>query len=175
MKKQKGLIHLKKIIALIAALALVMSLTACFGVAQQSGSTADEANAKDVSSYDKDFKGLVKYIADSNNGSVVQEIYYDIIGADHGTRIIFNNNPYVEIYDFSSVVDDTATADSADPARAKEVYEDIRDDGKFKPMEDGIEMDARITDSGKYVIAWDASRGFDYEKKVATVDVISSW
>lgn len=166
---------MKKIIALIAVLALVLSLTACFGNTQNAGSTADEANAKDVSAYDKDFKDLVKYIADSNNGSVVQEIYYDIIGADHGTRIIFNNNPYVEIYDFSSVVDDTATADSADPARAKEVYEDIKDDGKFKPMEDGIEMDARITDSGKYVIAWDASRGFDYEKKVATEDVIANW
>ena len=165
---------MKKIIALIAVLALAVSLTGCFGVGQSAGSTADEAKAEDVSAYDKDFKGLVKIIADSNSGSVVQEIYYDILGADHGARVIFNNNPYVEIY-FSSAVDEKATADSADPARAKEILEDIRDDGKFKPLEDGIEMTAVITDSGKYVIAWDASRGFDYEKKAATDEVKANW
>ena len=166
---------MKKIIAFIAVLALVLSLAGCFGTQQQSGSTADEAKLEDIADYDKDYKGLVKYIADSNNGATVQEIYYDMLGADKGARIIFNNNPYVEVYDFSSAVDSSATADSVDPAKAKEILEDIRDDGKFRPMEDGIEMTAVITESGKYVIAWDASRGFDYEKKVATDDVKANW
>lgn len=166
---------MKKIIALVAVLALVLSLAGCFGTAQQSGSTSDEAKLGDIADYDKDYKGLLKYIADSNSGSTVQEIYYEMLGADKGARIIFNNNPYVEVYDFSSVVDSTSTADSADPQKAKAILEDIKDDGKFKPMEDGLEMTAVITESGKYVIAWDASRGFDYEKKVATDDVKANW
>ena len=32
-----------------------------------------------------------------------------------------------------------------------------------------------ITDSGKYVLAWDATRSFDYQKNVATDTVISNW
>lgn len=166
---------MKKIIALVAVLALVLSLAGCFGTTQNADSTADEAKLEDIADYNKDYKGLLKYIADSNSGSTVQEIYYEMLGADKGARVIFNNNPYVEVYDFSSIVDDKATADSADPERAKEILEDIKDDGKFRPMEDGIEMTAVITESGKYVIAWDASRSFDYEKKVATEEVKANW
>ena len=166
---------MKKIVALVAALVMVLSLTACLGTANTADSTADEASNADISSYESDFKGLVDYIADNNSGCTMQELYFDILGADHGARVIFNNNPYVEIYDFSSVVDSAATADSADPEKAKEILEDIKDDGKFRPMADGIEMTAVITDSGKYVIAWDASRGFDYEKKVATEEVKAKW
>lgn len=166
---------MKKIIALIAALAMVLSLTACFGANQNAGSTADEAKLEDISEYDKDYKGLVKYITDSNNGSSVQEVYYEMLGADHGARVILNGNAYVEVYDFSSVADNTATADSADPAKAKSILEDIKDDGKYMPLEDGLEMTAVITESGNYVIAWDATRGFDYEKKVATEDVKANW
>ncbi|MBQ3264280.1 MAG: hypothetical protein IJH07_00745 [Ruminococcus sp.] len=165
---------MKKMIALITALMMVLSLTACFG-SSSTDSTADEAKAADISAYDDDFEGLLSYITDNNSGCMEQEIYYGILGADNGKRVIFNNNPYVEIYDFSSVVDSAATADSADPAKAKEILADIKDDGKFKPMADGIEMTAVITDSGKYVIAWDASRGFDYEKKVATDEVKAKW
>ena len=166
---------MKKIIALVMALMIALSLTACFSTGNTADSTADEANAADISSYDNDFKGLVAYIADNNSGCTMQELYYEILGADHGARVIFNNNPYVEIYDFSSVVDSAATADSADPAKAKEILEDIKDDGKFRPMADGIEMTAVITDSGKFVIAWDATRGFDYEKKIATDEVKANW
>ena len=165
---------MKRIVALLAALIMVLSLTACFGTGT-TGSTADEANAADISAYDKDFKGLLAYIADSNSGSATQELYYRILGADNGARIIFNNNPYVEVYDFSSVVDNSATADSADPAKAQAILEDIADDGKFRPLEDGIEMTAVITDSGKYVIAWDETRSYDYAKKVATDEVKANW
>ena len=55
------------------------------------------------------------------------------------------------------------------------ILEDVKDDGKFKPMADGIEMTAVLTDSGKYVIAWDASRGYDYEKKIVTDDLKANW
>ena len=42
-------------------------------------------------------------------------------------------------------------------------------------MEDSTEMTAVITKSGKYVLAWDATRGFDYEKKVATEELKENW
>ena len=51
----------------------------------------------------------------------------------------------------------------------------MKDDGKFKPMADGIEMTAVLTDSGKYVIAWDASRGYNYEKDIVTDEVKANW
>ena len=164
---------MKRWIVLLAALIMALSLTACFGVGNN-GATADEAKAGDISSYSKDFDGLMKYVADSTGGEKF-ELYYGIIGADNGARYVMNNNPYVEVYDFSSVVDDNATADSADPAKAKEILEDIKDDGKFRPVADGIEMTAVITDSGRYVIAWDETRSYDYTGKIATDDMKANW
>lgn len=155
---------MKKIIALIAALMMVLSLSACFG-GNNAQSTADEVKLGDIADYDKDFKGLSKFISESVKGSSVQEIYYDILGADNGTRVVLNGNAYVEIYDFSSAKNDTAKA----------ILEDVKDDGKFKPMADGIEMTAVLTDSGKYVIAWDASRGYNYEKDIVTDDLKANW
>lgn len=163
---------MKKMIALIMALLMVLSLTACFGAGNNSGSTADQADAADVSTYSKDFEGLQKYISDRNANAAKSELYYDFVGADNGVRFVFSNNPYVEVYDFSSAVE--ATADSAN-ATAQAILEDIKDDGKFTPIADGTEMTAVITDSGKYVIAWDASRSFDYAKNVATDELKANW
>ena len=158
---------MKKIIAVIAALMITaLSLTGCFGMGanQASGSTADQANAQDVSAYDKDFAGLQKYITDRNTAEK-QEIYYDIVGAKDGIRYIFNKNAYVEIYDFTGIESETA----------KKIMYEIKDNGKFRPMEDGTEMTGVITDSGNYVIAWDASRSYDYAGKVATDELKANW
>lgn len=155
---------MKKIIALMLALMLALSLTACFGAPNSNGSTADQANKLDVSTYSKDFEGLQKYISDSNSNSAKSELYYELLGADNGVRFIFNNNPYVEVYDFSKADNDTAKA----------ILADIKDDGKFKPLPDGIEMNGVITDSGKYVIAWDSARSYDYSK-VATDELKANW
>ena len=166
---------MKKIIALMIAVALVLSLSACFmpGANNNSDSTSDQANAADISTYDKDFDGLVKYIKDRDSKYVKMDIYYDILGADNGARIDLNKNAFVEIYDFSSA--DSATADSANAGKAKEILNAVRENGKFKPIEDGVELTAAITDSGKYVIAWDASRGFDYTGKVVTDELKENW
>ena len=155
---------MKKMIALIAALALVLSLAACMG-SNNSGSTSDQAEAADVSTYDKDFDGLQKYITDRNSNAAKSELYYDILGADNGVRLVLNGNAYVEIYDFTN----------ADNSIAESVLEDVKDDGKFTPMADGAEMTGTITKSGNYVLAWDASRSYDYAKNVATDELIENW
>ena len=160
---------MKKIIALIAAMALVLSLSACFmpNANNNSESTSDQANAADITSYDKDFDGLVKYINDRGSNYEKMDIYYDLIGADNGVRIVLNKNAFVEVYDFSGA--------SANTAKAQEILNAVRENGKFKPIEDGAELTAAITDSGKYVLAWDASRSFDYTGKVVTDELKENW
>ena len=165
---------MKKIIALIAAVALVLSLSACFTPnANNSDATSDQANAADITSYDKDFDGLVKYITDSGSNYEKAEIYYDLIGADNGVRIVLNKNAFVEVYDFSSA--NSATADSANASKVQDILNAVREYGKFKPIEDGAELTAAITESGKYVLAWDASRSFDYTGKVVTDKLKENW
>ena len=159
---------MKKIIALLAAMALVLSLSACFMPnANNSESTSDQAKAADITSYDKDFNGLVKYITDSSSNYEKMDIYYDLLGADNGVRIVLNKNAFVEVYDFSGA--------SANTAKAQEILNAVRENGKFKPIEDGAELTAAITDSGKYVLAWDASRSFDYTGKVVTDELKENW
>ena len=159
---------MKKIIALLAAVALVLSLSACFMPnANNSESTSDQAKAADITSYDKDFDGLVKYITDSSSNYEKMDIYYDLLGADNGVRIVLNKNAFVEVYDFSGA--------SANTAKAQEILNAVRENGKFKPIEDGAELTAAITDSGKYVLAWDASRSFDYTGKVVTDELKENW
>ena len=166
---------MKKPLAMLMVVALVLSLTGCFGVGNNSDSSADQANARDVSEYDKDFDGLTEYISDRVKSTKI-DLAYEILGADDGVRFVVNNNPYVEVYDFSSAV---ATADSAakssDPEKAKEILASIEDNGKFQPLEGGIEMAAVITDSGRYVLAWDESRSYDYKGKIVTDELIENW
>ena len=166
---------MKKIIALIAAVALVLSLSACFmpNANNNSDATSDQANAADITSYDKDFDGLVKYINDRGSNYEKMDIYYDLIGANNGVRIVLNKNAFVEVYDFSGAAG--ATADSANASKAKDILNAVRENGKFKPIEDGVELTAAITDSGKYVLAWDASRNFDYTGKVVTDELKENW
>lgn len=168
---------MKKIIALIAAVALVLSLSACFmpNANSNSDSTSDQANAADISTYDKDFEGLVKYITERDSKYEKKDIYYDMLGADNGARVDLNKNAFVEIYDFSSVVSKDATADSSKPEKAKDILNTVRENGKFKPIEDGAELNAVITASGKYVIAWDQTRSFDYTGKVVTDELKENW
>jgi len=80
-------------------------------------------------------------------------------------RYIFNKNAYVEIYDFSTMKNDAAKA----------IIADIKDDGKFRPIEDGTIMNGVVTESGKYVLAWDATRSYDYDKKVAPAELLENW
>ena len=164
---------MKKMIALIAALAIMLSLTGCFGMGgNPNGATADEAKTADASAYDKDFDGLVQYISDNNANNEKQEIYFDILGAKNGVRLIFNKNAYAEIYDFSNILEN---GESAHPETAMNILAEAKNDGKIHPVANGVEMTAVVTDSGKYVVVWDATRSYDYDNKVATEDLKKNW
>ena len=165
---------MKKIIALIAAVAMVLTLAGCFGVGNNSDSTADEANAPDVSTYNKDFDGLKSYISDRVS-STKQDIYYDVLGAKDGIRFVINNNPFVEVYDFSNIVATPDSGPSAHPDKAKDILDSVKKNGKFTPLDGGVELTAVVTDSGKYVLAWDESRSYKYKEKIATDELIENW
>lgn len=159
---------MKKIIVIMLALAMLFSLAGCFGMgtANNASSTADQAEAADVSTYDKDFDGLVKYVTDRNSNAAKNEIFYDILGAKNGTRLVLNGNAYVEIYEFDEEENDASS----------KIFDSIRNnEGKFSPMENGTEMTAKITDSGRYILAWDATRSYDYDKNVATEELLANW
>ena len=112
---------------------------------------------------------------------------YEIVGADNGVRYTLSSVAFVEIYDFGSTFGSAATADSATPdaaakdtdpeklATAQAILADIKDDGKFRPIEEGTEMTAVITASGRYVIAWDATRSYKYDESVATEELQKNW
>ena len=174
---------MKKIIALITALVLVLSLTACMGGGTQtSGSSSDQA--KPIKEYSKDFDGLKKYIADYNAGGSEAELFYSILGADNGKRYILNGNAYVEIYDFSSYVNASATPDQAtadQAAKDGDKYESAKaffakiKDGKVRLLENGTELSVMITNSGKYVLLYDETRGYDYARAVTSEDIKKYW
>lgn len=169
---------MKKIIAIITALVLVLSLTACMGGgAQTSGSSSDQA--KPVSEYTKDFDGLKKYIADRNTGGSEADVFYTVLGADNGKRYILNGNAYVEIYDFSSTkggaTADQAAENQAQKAKDAEDFFSRIEDGKIRLFENSTLMTAVITNSGKYVLLWDETRGYDYSGSVATDELKKNW
>ncbi len=143
-------------------------LSACGGAQQNNNATSDQAAP--VGTYSKDFAGLQKYITDRNGNAAKNDIYYSIMGAKDGVRYVLDGNSYVEIYDFSGV----STADQANK-RAQEVLADIEDDGKITPIENGTQMTGVITKSGKFVLLWDATRGYDYDNKVATKELVENW
>ena len=174
---------MKKIIALLIALMMVFSLTACMGGGtQSSGASSDQA--KPMKDYATDFDGLKKYIEDYNTGGSEADIYYSIIGADNGKRYILNGNAFVEIYDFStyagaSATPDQATADQA--AKDSEKYTNAKNffakvkDGKVRLLENSSELTVFVTKSGKYVLLYDETRGYDYAGTVATDAVKKNW
>lgn len=164
---------MKKFLAVLLAAALMFALAACGGSSNQikDATTDQEAEDIDPKDYEKDFEGLQDYLLDKgyiygrdgNGDSLTGEIYYDILGANDGIRYYFTDGrTFVELYDFSGEQNDTA----------KEVLKDIEDDGKFMAVEGLYELTAVISDSGKYVIAYNPNNKYDYDK---ITDELENW
>ena len=165
---------MKKVLAILLAAAMMLALTGCFGGttnAIQNATSDEEAKAVKADDFTKDFDGLQDYLltkgyiysADGNGTSLKTEVYYDVIGANDGVRYYFvDGKTFIEIYDFSGEQNETA----------KKVLADIEDDGKFKSIEAGDTLTGVISKSGKYVIVYNASNNYDYEK---ITDELENW
>lgn len=164
---------MKRLFAILLAAALMLALTACGGSSNQIKDATTDEEAENISpkDYEKDFDGLQDYLLDKgyifgrdgNGNSLTSDVYYDIIGANDGIRYYFTDGrTFVELYDFSGEQNDTA----------KEVLEDIEDDGKFYAIEGLDELTAVISDSGKYVIAYNENNKYDYKQ---ITDELENW
>lgn len=171
---------MKKIVTILLAAMMLFALTGCIGGSsyQVKNATSDEeAAAIKASKYEKDFDGLQKYLLDkgyiyhylysSNENekpiSLSNKIFYDLVGANNGIRYYFTDQKtFIEIYDYSGKQNDAA----------KKVLADIKDDGKFKAIEEGDNLTGVISKSGKYVIAYNEANQYDYAK---ITDELENW
>lgn len=122
--------------------------------AAASEATADEA-AKATEAVDP--TAATEAAAATEASTTRTDVYYDLIGADDGIRFTVSGNIFVELYDFSS----------AKSTLAKQTLSDIKEDGKFTPIEGLDELTAVISKSGKYVAAYNAKNAYDGYEKIA--------
>jgi len=170
---------MKKILAILLAAAMIIALTGCVGGAsyEVKNATSDEEAAEiKADNYTKDYDGLISYLldkgyiynymystADDSKEELTSEVYYDIIGANNGIRYYFTDKKtFVEIYDFSGEQNETA----------KKVIEDVKDDGKFRAIDAGDELTGVLSKSGKYMIIYNASNKYEYDK---ITDELENW
>ena len=160
---------MKKLVAILMIVLLMLSLTGCFGTGSSTGSTSDEATAEPTEplgqeAYEQSFKGLQQYLIDRQyfTESGKTEVYSDIIGAADGARYSLSTTAFIELYDFSDASNDTAQA----------VLADIKDDGKFYAIEGYDELTGVISKSGKYAAVYNAKNKYDYAK---ITDELENW
>ena len=172
---------MKKLLAILLAGAMMFALTGCFGGSSykvKNATTDEEAADISAKDYKKDFDGLQQYLLDKgyiykflydeNNTekprqAMTSEVYADVIGANDGIRYYFpDGKSFIEIYDYSGKQNDTA----------KEVLAEIKENGKFKPIEAGDELTGVVSESGKYLIIYNEKNKYDYEK---ITDELKNW
>lgn len=162
---------MKKLLAILLTAVMMLALTGCVGNSNaiRNATTDEQAKAVKASDFKKDFQGLQDYLLtkgyiyskDGNGDSLKSEIYFDVIGANDGIRYNFlDGRSFVEFYDFSGEQNDAA----------KSVLADIKDDGKFRAIDGLDELTAKISKSGKYVIAYNARNQYDYDKITAALE-----
>lgn len=171
---------MKKLLVILLAAAMIFALTACGGTSYsvRNATSDEEAEAIKAADYKKDFDGLEQYLLDKGyiytkmysgdndekGVTLKTDVLYDVIGAANGVRYYFTDNKtFIEIYDFTGKQND---------ATAKKILEDIKDDGKFKVIDNLDELTAVVSKSGNYVIAYNANNKFDYEK---ITDELENW
>lgn len=149
---------MKKIIAILLTLIMVMSLAACSTgtiITSETTTDATEEPKVDVSKYEKSFNGMQKYLIDMKliDSKNKVELQADVIGAKKGVRYTVGAS-FVEFYVFDT---------KSTPDEAVNVYDGIADGGIYKVL--GIEdVKGEISSSGKYVMLYPATSTFDYSE-----------
>lgn len=156
---------MKRIIAVLLSVLLMISLAACTmgtdgTTLNQDPSSVEETKAPkvDVTKYDKDFDGMLKYLEDmellSDKDDAKTEMLAEIIGAKQGVRYTIDASNFVEFYEFDI---DNLNDD------AKALLSGIADGGTYKvlSLED---MKGVVSDSKKFVMLYPATSTYDFSK-----------
>lgn len=159
---------MKKIWIFCAALAAAATLSAC-GVGNVGGaapgsassgqtSSAAVSSALSADSVSDDLAGLQKYLA-SNAGfsGTPEKTEAAVIGAKSGVRYAFGhdgkNNVSAELYEYdANDLNETA----------RKIFASVKAEGKFTLM--GQQMEASLSDSGKYLMIYKNSATDDANK-----------
>lgn len=154
---------MKKLIAILLIGLMTLALTGCLGTPQPAATEDPNATEPlEASAYEQSFKGFRQYMIDHKlvPSEGESELYYDLIGADNGTRFLLSGTAFVELYDFTDAKSDAAKATLAD----------MKDDGKFTAVEGLNELTAEFSKSGNYVVVYDAKNSYDYAKITAELE-----
>lgn len=157
---------MKKVISilLIAVFAALM-LTACgtdplydkSNSASSNETATEETLAVDVNDYNKDFKGMQKYLQDltliPSEEDKQTELYADILGAEEAIRYTLNNSAFIEFYSYGKKRNEIA----------QKVFDQVKTEGTFEIA--GLEpLTGVISESGNFMAVYNAKINFDYEK-----------
>ncbi len=156
---------MKKIIAVLLSVLLLVSLAACTmgtdgTTLNQDPSAVEETKAPkvDITKYDNDFDGMLKYLEDmellSDKKDAKTEMLAEVIGAKKGVRYQIDSTNFVEFYEFD-------TEGLNDDAKA--LLSGIADGGTYKVL--GLEdMKGEISDSEKFVMLYPATSSHDFSE-----------
>ncbi len=154
---------MKRLVALLLAILVVISLSACtMGTdgtkLNQDPSAATEAPKVDINKFEKNFDGMQAYLKElkliSSKDEDKTTTQADVIGAKKGVRYKIDAAHFVEFYEY----DTNAMSDEA-----QKVYDAIADDGTYSVL--GIEdVKGIVSDSEKYVMLYPVNSTFDYSE-----------
>lgn len=163
---------MKKIVAILLALCFILMFAGCGvkgwqdGGNDSSGSQTDESLVKTVDDkdYENNLAGLAAYLkaAEVISGDATT-MSAEMIGAVSGEKYSYDKNTFVEIYEFDT---ENLNAD------AKEVLDSVKEKGYFVIL--GTEVNADISDNGKYIMVYTQEKA-DEELKNAAVEAFKAF
>ena len=151
--------NIKKLLAVLLAALLCVSVTACANNSASStavatletSSTASEGETaestdKDPAGYDDDIQGLCKYLEDCKvaAGEKVQ-MSYDVIGAENGYKYVYryaDSAVQLEVYAFPAELSETAKA----------LQDAVRADGTFKVLDNTVP--GYLSNDGRFLLIY---------------------
>lgn len=155
---------MKKIIALLLVVLFAASLTACsIDTTHAPGATeataqSEEINKVNIDDYDKDFKGMQKYLVDmeliSDKKDATTVTNAEVIGAKSGIRYELDSSNFVEFYELYT---------DSTPDEAQAVYDSIKEDGTYTVL--GIrKVNGVYSNSGKFLVIYPTGSSYNYDE-----------